>query len=97
MSGKEREVEMRGEGEREREEGRGDREGGRGVMIKTCTSFGTVCVMYSDVCTCTVMYDSVLQPSAAAQLLFSRVHAVVDHTHEHINIPALFQARGPLP
>ena len=42
------------------------------------------------------MYDSVLQSSAAAQLLFSRVHAVVDHAHEHVNIPALFRARGPL-
>ena len=33
------------------------------------------------------MYNSVLQSSAAAQLLFSRVHAVVDHTREHVNIP----------
>ena len=43
--------------------------------------------VHSDVCTCTVMYDSVLQSFAAAQLLFSRVHAVVDHVHEHVNIP----------
>ena len=43
------------EGGREREEGRGDR-GGRGAIIKKRTSSGTVCAMYSDVCTCTVMY-----------------------------------------